>query len=206
DESGRRPGGPCRDLGHLLPRRPDVRRRQQRVGGRQRRGVRGDRRAARRRRDPRGGGRAPGRGHPVHPRSRRPREDGAGAARGDRRPRPAPPRRQAAVGADTPGHDVGRRAGRRPGAGGGRPPADGPAHARPRPRGCLLLLPRPAVRLHRGHPLPRWPRRHRPLLQRPPHAGGLHPGQAHGAPAGDRRPHRPRRGHHDRRRGRQPRL
>ncbi len=60
-------------LGHLHPRRRDLRRRQQRLGGRRRHRVRRDRRPARRRRDPGGRRRPHGQGDPLHARPRRPR-------------------------------------------------------------------------------------------------------------------------------------
>ena len=52
------------------------------------------------------------------------------------------------------------------------------------------------------HPVPRRPRRDGPVVFGPRRDHQVHPGPAGGPAAGDRRAHRARRGHHDRRRGR----
>ena len=72
-----------------------------------------------------------------------------------------------------------------------------PGHA---PGRGLPLRRRPRLRVHRRHPLPGRPGRHRPVLQRPAHDRGVDPGPAVRAARRDGRAHRPRRRHHDRRR------
>ncbi len=73
-----------------------------------------------------------------------------------------------------------------------------PGHA---PRRRLPVRPRTGRRLHRRHPLPGRPRRHRPVVLVLPDDHRLDPGPAAHAPGRHRGPHRPRRPHHHRRGG-----
>ena len=76
-----------------------------------------------------------------------------------------------------------------------------PGHA---PGAVCLYVARPRLRLHRRHPLPGRPGRHRPLVQRRGPDQGVDRGQAVRAARRDRRTHRPRRRHHHRSRARGP--
>ena len=195
-------GRPRRRQRHLLPRRGDLRRRQQRLGGRRRRGVRGDRRPARRRRDPRGRGGAAGQGDRLHPRPRRPRPGRTGAARAVRRADPAAPRRPAAVGADPPDDALGRRPRRRPDDRGRRHHAEGAAHARATRRARSASTSPTSAACSPATPCSRAARARPAGRSATAHDRGLDPRRAVRAAGRDRRAHRPRRRHHDRCRAR----
>ncbi len=194
--------------GHVLPRRRDLRRRQQRLGGRRRHRVRGHRRPARRRRHPDGRRGPAGQGDPVHPRPRRPRPGRAGAAGAHRGADPAAPRRPAAVGATHPRPRavVGRRPRRRRRDRGRRHRRCGCCTRPGTRRGRLLLRRAARLRVHRRHAVPRRSGRDRPLVQRPRHDRRLDPRAAAHAARRDGGAHRPRRRHHDRRRAGPPRA
>ncbi|CAK7286324.1 hypothetical protein SGPA1_40584 [Streptomyces misionensis JCM 4497] len=140
----------------------------------------------------------------MHPRPQRPHRRGPGTGRPHRRGHLAAPGRPAAV-EDDPSRPRPRPAPRgRPGHRGGRRRPDRAAHARARAGRGLPLRSGARHRLHRRHPLQGRPRRHRAVVLPLPDDHRVHPRAAAHPAARDQGPHRPRRLHHDWRRGAPP--